>query len=99
MSELTYVTATMIARDGMELDLEKVLTCVVADVRAEDGCLRYDLHKSDDGNAFLFYEIWQSMAALAAHGNTPHMEVMQDAAADLVVGPAEVNTWQAVAVV
>ncbi|MBI9080615.1 MAG: antibiotic biosynthesis monooxygenase [Pseudodesulfovibrio sp.] len=99
MSELTYVTATMIARDGMESDLEKVLVGVLADVRAEDGCLRYDLHKSDDGNTFLFYEIWQSMAALAAHGNTPHMKAMQDAAADLVAGPAKVNTWQVVAVV
>jgi len=93
---LTYVSATVVAKDGMESELEQALSGVVAEVRKEDGCIRYDLHKSDYGNVFLFYEIWESPAHLAAHGKTPHMDAMRDATADLVVGVAQINTWEAV---
>lgn len=93
---LTYVSATVIAKDGKEQELEQVLAGVVAEVRKEDGCIRYDLHRSDYGNVFLFYEIWESPAHLAAHGQTPHIKAMQAASADLVAGPAEVNTWEGV---
>lgn len=93
---LTYVSATIRAKDGMEQALEQVLRGVVADVRAEAGCIRYDLHKSDYGNVFLFYEIWESPAHLAAHGKTPHMDAMREASTGLVEGPAEVFTWEAV---
>ena len=93
---LTYVSATVIAKDGKEEELEKALSAVIADVRAEDGCIRYDLHRSDYGNVFLFYEIWESEAHLAAHGKTPHIKAMQAATADLVAAPSEVNIWRAV---
>jgi len=93
---LTYVSATIGAKDGCEAELEKVLSGVVAEVRAEKGCIRYDLHKSDYGNVFYFYEIWESPAHLAAHAKSAHMAAMRDATADLVAGPSEVNTWEAV---
>ncbi len=93
---LTYVSATVIAKDGKEEELEKALSAVIADVRAEDGCIRYDLHRSDYGNVFLFYEIWESEAHLAAHGKTAHINAMQAATADLVAAPSEVNIWRAV---
>jgi len=84
------------AKDGCEAALEAELSKVVPEVRAEKGCIRYDLHKSEYANVFLFYEIWESPAHLAAHGKTPHMVAMGQATADLVTGPAEVNIWEAV---
>lgn len=93
---LTYVSATVAAKDGCEAALETALSGVVAEVRAENGCIRYDLHKSVYGNVFYFYEIWESEAHLAAHGKAPHMEALHDATAELVAGPAEVNIWEAV---
>lgn len=93
---LTYVSATVVAKDGREDELEQALSAVVEEVRKEEGCVRYDLHRSDYGNVFLFYEIWESPAHLTAHGKTPHMNAMRDATADLVVGVAEVNTWEGV---
>ncbi len=95
---LTYVSAIVIAKDGCEAELEKVLSGVMADVRKEDGCIRYDLHKSDAGNAFLFYEIWESPAHLDAHGKTPHMDAMREASAELVAGAPEINVWDGVEV-
>lgn len=56
---LTYVSATIVAKEGCEAELEAVLSGVVAEVRKEAGCIRYDLHRSDYGNVFLFYEIWK----------------------------------------
>lgn len=93
---LTYVSATVMAKDGCEAALEAELAKVVEPVRAEEGCIRYDLHKSDYGNVFFFYEIWESPAHLAAHGKTPHIEAMRQATAELVADEAVVNTWEAV---
>lgn len=95
---LTYVSATVAAKDGCEAALEKELASIVEEVRKEDGCIRYDLHRSDYGNVFFFYEIWESPAHLAAHAKAPHMDAMREATADLVAGVAEVNTWEAIEV-
>lgn len=91
-----YVSATVIAKNGKESELEQALADVVADVRAEDGCVRYDLHKSGSGGDFLFYEIWESAAHLKAHGKTSHMDTMHKATEDLVAGPVEVKLWEEV---
>ena len=96
---LVYVSATVVAKEGKEAELGHALVALMADVRAEDGCIRYDLHKSEDGKGFLFYEIWENMDALVAHGETPHMNAMREATVDLVAGPAVVDIWEAVDVV
>lgn len=95
MSERVYVSAVVTAREGCGAALEQELRRVVPLVRAETGCVRYDLHHGDGGDAFLFYEIWESDAALAAHGRTAHMAAMRAATAELVAGPATVATWRA----
>ncbi|MCX5378481.1 putative quinol monooxygenase [Streptomyces sp. NBC_00091] len=60
-------------------------------VRAEDGCLRYDLHQvSGDPDRFVLVERWASKAALAAHDVTPHMVESDAACAAFRAGPAEV---------
>jgi quinol monooxygenase YgiN len=45
---------------------------------------------------FLFYEIWENDAALAAHGGAAHMAAMRRATGHLVRGPAVISTWRAV---
>jgi len=60
-------------------------------VRAEAGCLSYQLHRvSGQENSFVLTETWASPAALAAHDAS---ELMQDAApwlASFRAGPARV---------
>lgn len=92
---LTYVSATIMAREGCEAALEAELKKVVAPVRAEAGCVRYDLHRSEYGSAFFFYEIWESPAHLAAHAQSAHMAAMHAATADLTAGESVVNIWEA----
>ena len=49
-------------------------------VRAEVGCIAYNLHRVDgNGDRFVLLEKWRSREALAAHDSTPHM-LMADAA-------------------
>lgn len=95
----TFVTATIMAKEGCEEALGVELRKVVDTVRAEEGCIRYDLHQSEYANVYLFYEIWESPAHLEAHSKTPHMAAMHEATKLLVGGPTEVNLWEAVDVV
>ncbi|WP_327355407.1 putative quinol monooxygenase [Streptomyces sp. NBC_01304] len=60
-------------------------------VRAEDGCLQYDLHQvAGDPDRFVLIERWSSRAALAAHDATPHMIEADAASPAFRAGPAEV---------
>ncbi|MFI5985474.1 putative quinol monooxygenase [Streptomyces sp. NPDC051555] len=60
-------------------------------VRAEAGCLRYDLHQvSGDPDRFVLIERWASKAALAAHDATPHMIEADAASPTFRAGPAVV---------
>jgi len=91
-----YVSATIMAKEGCELALKSELNKVMKTVRAEKGCVRYDLHQSEYGNAFFFYEVWESPAHLAAHARSGHMAAMHAATEELTVGSSEVNMWEAV---
>ncbi|WNM49789.1 putative quinol monooxygenase [Kitasatospora sp. CM 4170] len=60
-------------------------------VRAEPGCLQYDLHRvSGEPDRFVLIERWESEAALAAHDATPHMVEADAASPAFRAGPAEV---------
>ncbi|MEU3778449.1 putative quinol monooxygenase [Streptomyces sp. NPDC032472] len=60
-------------------------------VRAEEGCLQYDLHRvSGDPDRFVLIERWASRAALAAHDVTPHMIEADAVSPTFRAGPAEV---------
>jgi quinol monooxygenase YgiN len=62
------LVVAMHARPGQELLLQAELSALVRPSRNEVGCLLYDLHRSTDVlGDFLFYEIWASREAHAAH--------------------------------
>lgn len=60
-------------------------------VRAEEGCLQYDLHRVvGDPDRFVLTELWASRGALAAHDATPHMVAADAAGPAFRAGPAQV---------
>ncbi|OAR25738.1 antibiotic biosynthesis monooxygenase [Streptomyces sp. ERV7] len=60
-------------------------------VRAEEGCLQYDLHQvADDPDRFVLIERWASPEALAAHDVSPHMIAADAANTAFRAKPAEV---------
>ncbi|MGX6600551.1 putative quinol monooxygenase [Micromonosporaceae bacterium Da 78-11] len=60
-------------------------------VRAEAGCLRYDLHAlRDQPDRFVLIEEWASTQALEAHGASEHMRKADAANKAFRAAPAEV---------
>ncbi|EST34522.1 putative quinol monooxygenase [Streptomyces roseochromogenus] len=60
-------------------------------VRAEEGCLRYDLHQvAGDPDRFVLIEQWAGRQALDAHDAAPHMVEADAANKAFRAGPAEV---------
>lgn len=60
-------------------------------VRAEDGCLEYQLHRvSGNDDQFVLTERWTSEEALAAHDIAPHMLAADKLNPTFRAGPATV---------
>ncbi|MEV0114909.1 putative quinol monooxygenase [Streptomyces sp. NPDC050844] len=86
--QLVIHITTLPGRGQEQIDAYERLAPVV---RAEEGCLQYDMHQvSGDSDRFVLIERWASEGALAAHDATPHM-IEADAASPVFrAGPAQV---------
>ncbi|MCZ4520666.1 putative quinol monooxygenase [Rhodococcus ruber] len=68
-------------------------------VRAERGCLQYDLHRVvGSEEKFVILEHWESAEALAAHDDAPHMLDAGAANTQFRTGPARVLIIEGAAV-
>jgi quinol monooxygenase YgiN len=64
----------------------------------EAGCLNYDLHQSPENpGKFLFHENWTSKAALDAHLQNTHIQVLLPRLDELCVGMPEIKIWEKIA--
>lgn len=85
---LVILITTLPGRGREQIDAYERLAPIV---RAEDGCLQYDLHQvSGDPDRFVLIEQWSSKSALTAHDATPHMIEADAASPAFRAGPAEV---------
>lgn len=92
-----YVTAMFTALPGKEEALLEATLENIPKVRSEEGCIRYDLHRSvDNPGQFLFYETWESRAALSAHARSSHMMTYAKRVKDLRSGESDVRIWEAI---
>lgn len=67
------VTGFMTVQPGTEEILLKEIDHLVAQTRAEPGCLNYDFHQHNtDSQRFIFYENFVDMAAFEEHLTQPH---------------------------
>ncbi len=72
------VIATIIAKPGQEAATEAALRALIPPTRTDAGYIGYDLHRDiNDPRVFLFYETWESKAALDAHLETPHLNAFK----------------------
>jgi quinol monooxygenase YgiN len=85
------------AREGQETLLEAELRAMVSPSRKEEGCLRYDLHRSVDlPGALLLHEVWTSREAHTEHTNTPHF-LRWNARKDALLASREGTFWKQIA--
>ncbi len=69
------IVARLTAKPGKAPELEALLLSLIPTTKAEDGCLTYELHRSnDDPNLFHFHESWASQEQWEAHMDAPHLQ-------------------------
>ena len=80
-------------RDGQGMMLEAELRALIGPTRKEEGCLRYDLHRSVEGpGAFLLHEIWETREHHTAHTKTDHF-LRWNARKDALLASRETGFW------
>src|SRR5467141_2020522 len=85
------------AREGQETLLEAELRAMVGPTRKEEGCLRYDLHRSIDiPGALLLHEVWTSREAHTEHTHSPHF-LRWNARKDALLASRDANFWKQIA--
>jgi quinol monooxygenase YgiN len=82
------------AREGQETLLEAELRALVGPSRREEGCLRYDLHRSVDVlGALMLHEVWATREAHTEHSHTPHF-LRWNARKDALLASRDANFWK-----
>src|SRR4029077_2490303 len=85
------------AREGQETLLEAELRAMVGPSRKEEGCLRYDLHRSVDiPGALLLHEVWTSREAHTEHTNSQHF-LRWNARKDALLASRDAIFWKQIA--
>ncbi len=73
-------------------DAKRAALAIVADSRAEAGCINYDFHQAiDDETIFLWHETWTNSEAIEAHGNSLHFREFSQAIKDFTEEPLQVT--------
>jgi quinol monooxygenase YgiN len=77
MSAPLDVVATIAVKPGRADAVVEIVTGHLDAIRAEEGCLRYDLYRvRRDDETLVMVEQWASKEALRAHGEAEHFRVM-----------------------
>ena len=90
---MIFVIATSVLKPGCRNDFIAAVKANLATVRAEDGCISYDLAGDFDSgfpvqefcgeDTLVFVERWQSIEHLKAHLAAPHMAEFKEKVKDL----------------
>lgn len=90
-----HVTARLQAHPGKGSGIVDHAAPLIESTRKEDGCLRYDLMRSDDSpDLFIFIEEWATKEALEKHLATAHIDAFRNNTA-ASIKTADVTTWHA----
>jgi quinol monooxygenase YgiN len=92
------VVATVRARAGKEAELVRATEVLVSKVRQEAGNLLCQAHRGiEEPGILVFYEIFESAAALDAHKAAPHVKQWATDIGSLAAGPVELKVLEALA--
>lgn len=83
MTTLTVIGSVK-AKPGKADVLRDVLKEMVLPTLAEEGCLRYELSEAEDGQSWMFSELWESRALWDRHIASQHVASYRAVAGDLV---------------
>ena len=91
---MVHVIAIITAKPGQREDILAAARANIPAVRAEDGCIEYNLALDAEGmgsfqtkfgpDTFVFVEKWRDANALKAHATAPHMAAYSAKVKDLI---------------
>lgn len=97
MTQQIIVVAQVKAKPGTIAALLAAQTELVHATRAEEGCIRYDLHVSTkDPEQVVFIETWESEEALQRHLDGPAIAAFRQAGGHLIAD-LKMETYRQVA--
>ncbi|WP_085535122.1 putative quinol monooxygenase [Massilibacteroides vaginae] len=76
---LRIVAVVTLKSEAHIADFEKAAAAVVAGSRAEEGCVYYELGKSNTPLTYAFIEVWKSQDAINTHNETAHFKTFVEA--------------------
>jgi len=92
---MIHVLAILTTKPGMRDAVLEMFNANVPNVKAEDGCIEYGAAVDIEGakpafgpDTFVVVEKWASVAALKAHGATPHMVAFGARSRDMMASRA-----------
>lgn len=72
MSTLVIIGSAK-AKPGKADAFREVLKELLLPTLAEEGCLRYEMNESEDGQSWIFTELWESRALWDRHMASPQL--------------------------
>ena len=97
MSDVVRVVVKVVARSDTAAAVKAIVLKLGQESRKEAGCIVYDvLEDMADPALFVLVEEWESVAALDAHGKTPHFHEAVASAVPLLAKPLEVSRLRAI---
>jgi quinol monooxygenase YgiN len=95
--EQVAVLAKIKAKPDKIEELKAELVAMMEPSRAESGCVKYNLHVSDEDEAqFMFYEVWRSKEDFNLHIETPHLQGLLAKMGEFIEGELDVSMWKLV---
>lgn len=87
-----HLIATLTAKPGHGPALFAAMEEILAPVRQEEGCIRYDLFADrDDPETAVMLEIWRDAAALEGHNNGAALAALGPKLAPILAQPVKLQ--------
>ena len=97
MTTLRVVAHLRAKPDKIE-ETREALCSLIDPTRAEDGCIQYELmQNAADPTDFTFVEEWSGDAALDAHLQTEHIQLVVSKADELLAAPPDIRRYALIA--
>ena len=92
MSEDLYLTAKLKVNSDKVDELKQAALTIVADSRAEAGCVSYNVHQSiEDETVFIWHECWKSKADLDEHFEKDYVKNFFNVVSEVAVEPPQIT--------
>ncbi len=90
--ERIVLIARLKAKDDAVQEIKQAALKIVANSRAEDGCVNYDIHQAiDDPTVFIWHETWKNQAAIDGHFATDFFREFSAAVERFAAEPPQIT--------